>query len=226
MKLKIKILTLLLGISLVVAPLVFAEDDCVCMEDVSKTMTVENPNMELSRLTGITSKGAYMKVFSGLSVADVISMWNDLIYLKDNTEIDNINMFINSPGGDAFAGMALSDLIIQAQEEWGFTFHAHASGIIASAAVPVFAVCKVRNARPGTIFMVHEAAIWKWPGRESASDIESQNKLMKILRDTYLGYMVNNSNLSYKEWRIMEKSTTWFTVDQARLWGLIERGEE
>jgi ATP-dependent protease ClpP protease subunit len=226
-KIMMKLVTaLILAVLLIVPTLAVAEEDCVCMEDTAKGMVVENPDMELSQLTGITQRGAYMKIFSGLSVADVISMWNDLIYLKDNTDIRDVNMFINSPGGDAFSGMALADQIVQAQKEWGFTFHAHASGVIASAAVPVFAVCKSRNARPGTIFMVHEAALWKWPGRESASDIESQNKLMKIIRDTYLAYLVHNSNLDYDEWRALEKKTTWFNVEQAREWGLIERGEE
>ena len=201
----------------------FSEEDCVCGEDVSKGMEIANPNLQLSGLSGLTPQGAHIKIFSGLSVSDVTRMWNDFIYIRDFTEIRDIYMFINSPGGDAFSGMALADLIVQAQDDWGFTVHAQASGIIASAAVPVFVVCKVRTARPGTIFMVHEASLWKWPGRETASDIESQNNLMKLLRSMYLGYLVDNSNLSLDQWKVKEKTTTWFTVDTAKEWGLIER---
>jgi ATP-dependent protease ClpP protease subunit len=190
---------------------------------IVRSMEMPNPNMRLSQLTGLTSKGAYIKIFSGLSVADVTRLWNDLIYLRDETEIRVVDVFINSPGGDAFSGLALSDLIEIAQDEWGFTIRAHASGIIASAAVPVFAVCKERLAADGTIFMVHEAALWKWPGRETASDIASQNELMHILRDRYIGYLVDNSTTSKEDWEAMEKKTTWFNVDKARELGLIER---
>lgn len=192
-------------------------------DKITKAMEIPNPNLRLSQLTGLTSKGAYVKIFSGLSVADVTRLWNDLVYLRDETEHRTVDIFINSPGGDAFSGLALSDLIKTAQDKWGFTIRAHASGIIASAAVPVFASCKVRNAEDGTIFMVHEAALWKWPGRETASDIASQNELMHLLRDKYLGILVANSTTSMEDWRAMEKKTSWFGVEKARELGLLER---
>ena len=139
-------------------------------ERVNKSMEVANPEGRLSQLSFIANDKAFVKIFSGLSVADVTRLWNDLVVLENNTEIRDVNLFINSPGGDAFSGLALADQIERARRK-GFKVTAHASGIIASAAVPVFAVCDVRLAAPGTIFMVHEAALWKWPGRETASDI-------------------------------------------------------
>ena len=174
-----KILISILAVLAIMVSPSWAEEDCVCMEDTSRVMEVPNPNLKLSQLTGMTSKGVYIKIFSGLSVADVTRLWNDLIYLRDETEHKVVDMFINSPGGDAFSGLALAGLVNTAQTKWGFTLRAHASGIVASAAVPVFASCEVRYAESGTIFMVHEAALWKWPGRETASDISSQNDLMK-----------------------------------------------
>ena len=203
------------------AGVVMAEEDSVCMEQVSQGMEVRNPSIQLSHLTGITPEGAYVRIFSGISVADVVNLWNDIIYLKDNTEIEDVFMFINSPGGSAFAGLALSDWIKHAQNEWGFNFHAYASGIIASAAVPIFAVCEVREAMPGTIFMVHEAALWKWPGRETASDIRAQNELMTILRDKYIGILVDHSTTSKEEWEAMERKTSWFSAEKARELGLL-----
>ena len=160
----------------------------------------------------------------GLSVPDVTRLWNDLVVLENNTEIRDVNLFINSPGGDAFSGLALADQIERARRK-GFKVTAHASGIIASAAVPVFAVCNVRLAAPGTIFMVHEAALWKWPGRETASDIRSQNDLMYLLRDRYIGKLVDNSKLNKSKWEELEKKTTWFSADKAMDWGLVDNIE-
>ena len=193
-------------------------------ERVNKSMEVPNPGGSLSMMSFIANDKAFVKIFSGLSVADVTRLWNDLVFLENNTKVRDVNLFINSPGGDAFSGLALADQIERARRK-GFKVTAHASGIIASAAVPVFAVCDVRLAAPGTIFMVHEAALWKWPGRETASDIRSQNDLMCLLRDRYLGKLSSNSNLRIEEWGKMEKSTTWFSVQQAKDWGLVDRVE-
>jgi ATP-dependent protease ClpP protease subunit len=188
---------------------------------VNRSMEVSNPEGKLSQLSFISSNKAFVKIFSGLSVADVTRLWNDLVVLENNTEIRDVNLFINSPGGDAFSGLALADQIERARRK-GFKVTAHASGIIASAAVPVFAVCDVRLAAPGTIFMVHEAALWKWPGRETASDIQSQNDLMHLLRDRYIGKLVDNSKLNKNKWEELEKKTTWFSADKALHWGLVD----
>jgi ATP-dependent Clp protease protease subunit len=190
-------------------------------EKVNKSMEVSNPEGRLSQLSFISGDKAFVKIFSGLSVADVTRLWNDLVVLENNTKIREVNLFINSPGGDAFSGLALADQIERARRK-GFKITAHASGIIASAAVPVFAVCDVRLAAPGTIFMVHEAALWKWPGRETASDIQSQNDLMHLLRDRYIGKLVDNSKLNKSKWQELEKKTTWFSADKALAWGLVD----
>jgi ATP-dependent protease ClpP protease subunit len=193
-------------------------------ERVNKSMEVANPEGRLSQLSFIANDKAFVKIFSGLSVADVTRLWNDLVVLENNTEIRDVNLFINSPGGDAFSGLALADQIERARRK-GFKVTAHASGIIASAAVPVFAVCDVRLAAPGTIFMVHEAALWKWPGRETASDIRSQNDLMYLLRDRYIGKLVDNSKLNKSKWEELEKKTTWFSANKAMDWGLVDNIE-
>jgi ATP-dependent protease ClpP protease subunit len=190
-------------------------------ERVNKSMEIPNPEGRLSQLSFIANDKAFVKIFSGLSVADVTRLWNDFVYLENNTTIRDVNLFINSPGGDAFSGLALADQIERARRK-GFKITAHASGIIASAAVPVFAVCDVRLAAPGTIFMVHEAALWKWPGRETASDIQSQNDLMHLLRDRYISKLVDNSKLDRTRWEALEKKTTWFSADKALNWGLVD----
>jgi ATP-dependent protease ClpP protease subunit len=193
-------------------------------EKINKSMEIPNEEGHLSQLSFISNNQAFVKIFSGLSVSDVTRLWNDIVVLKNNTKIRDINLFINSPGGDAFSGLALADQIQRAQRK-GFHITAHASGIIASAAVPVFAVCNQRFAAPGTIFMVHEAALWKWPGRETASDIRSQNTLMELLRDRYMDKLIANTGKDYDFWTDLEKKTTWFDAQQALDWGLVDKIE-
>ena len=221
-----KLISLLVAIGTIftIASVSLAEEDCICFEDVGKSMTVGNPDIELSVFAGITPEGAYMRLFGGLSVTDTMNFWNDVIWLKDNTDIRNVNIFINSPGGSAFDGLALANWISFAQDNWGFHFHGYASGIIASAALPVFVAMETRSAQPTTIFMIHEASLFKWPGSESASDIRSQNDLFNLLGDAYIGILVNRTNLSKREWKIKEGYTTWFGAEEAKLWGVLTDG--
>jgi ATP-dependent protease ClpP protease subunit len=193
-------------------------------EFISKLIKVPNQEGHLSELSFISKDKAFVKIFSALSVSDVTRLWNDMVVLESNTHIRDVNLFINSPGGDAFSGLALADQIERAKRR-GFRVTAHASGIIASAAVPVFAVCNVRLAAPGTIFMIDEAALWKWPGRETASDISSQNELMALLRDRYIGKLITNSKLAKDKWEKLENKTTWFSAEKAQEWGLVDKIE-
>lgn len=194
------------------------------VEIITKSMVVPNEEGRLSELSFVSKDKAFVKIFSELSVSDVTRLWNDMVVLELNSSIRDINLFINSPGGDAFSGLALADQIERAQRK-GFRVTAHASGIVASAAVPVFAVCKVRLAAPGTIFMVHEAQLWKWPGRETASDISSQNELMSLLRDRYIGKLATNSKLDKSKWEQLEHKTTWFSAEKALEYGLVDKIE-
>ncbi|MEE9609793.1 MAG: ATP-dependent Clp protease proteolytic subunit [Desulfatiglandales bacterium] len=192
--------------------------------NIHKSMEIPNQEGSLSRMSFILKDEAFIKIFSALTVGDVSNLWNDISVLSKSTSIRNVNLFINSPGGDAFSGLALADQLERAKRE-GFHITAHASGIVASAAVPVFVVANRRLAAPGTIFMVHETSIWKWPGRETASDIRSQNRLMGLIRDRYIGKLSYYSNLSKEEWEDLEHKTTWFSAEQAKKWGIVDEIE-
>jgi ATP-dependent protease ClpP protease subunit len=200
-----------------------SEVDCEeeCGDGISRTMVVKGYEGELSGLSFVYGERAYTKIFGGLSTADVTRLWNDLVVIKEKTGAKELNVFINSGGGDAFSGLALSDELVRAKRI-GLNVICHASGIIASAAVPIFAVCDSRIAAAGTIFMVHEAALWKWPGRETASDIRAQGELMDLLRDRYLGVLADHTLLTKEQWGEMEGDTTWFSSERAKSYGLVD----
>ena len=189
---------------------------------VLKSMEVRKAGYELSILSAVYDNKLYIKLFSGLSVADVTRAWNDLIVAENEYDITEVNLFIDSPGGDAFSGLALADQIEKYQVKNSWKFIAHGTGIIASAAVPVFAVCDETHATSSTIFMVHEAALWKWPGRESASTIRAQGRLMGLLQYLYLTKMVKNSNLDFDAWVLLEAKTSWFDVHKAKEMGILD----
>jgi ATP-dependent protease ClpP protease subunit len=73
--------------------------------------------------------------------------------------------------------------------------------------------------------MVHEISIWKWPGRKTASDIRSQNRLMNLLRERYIEKLAKYSKLGKADWEELEYKTTWFSAEKARNWGLVDKAE-
>jgi ATP-dependent protease ClpP protease subunit len=220
---------LMLGVTLLFSGVSFAEyyrePEIIIIEEGVEPSPVHFLNGEyngtLSALTFLTPKAAYMNLYSGITVADYIKMSGDFIKLRDYTDVRDVFININSPGGSAFDGLSISDLIDRTEAE-GFNITAIASGIIASAAVPIFAVCNNRIVTDGAMFMVHEVQLWK-RGVESASDIITQGKMVSKLQDRYADMLANNSNVSAEEWLVKMKGTTWFTAKDAIKWGLVKR---
>jgi len=129
-----------------------------------------------------------------------------------------------SGGGSAFAGMGIADSI----EQWksrGVTVIGKAYGLIASATVPIFASTSERVASPSTLFMVHEAAMFKFFTTETHSDINSQKVMLDKMQEKYCEILAKNSNKSMEFWKSLEKDTTWFDAKQALEWGLVDRIE-
>lgn len=175
---------------------------------------------KLSALAYIVRDTLYFDLYSSMAVSDTVRMKGDLLKVEKYTNIRNAEVWINSGGGSAFTGLAMADEILAAKER-GWTIRTKATGIVASAAVPVFAVGEPREAAPGTIFMVHEPAMFKWPGMESASAIRAQNDLMVLLQERYMKYLLYGSNIDLGTWQEMERRTTWFTAEKAETFGLV-----
>ncbi len=188
---------------------------------IRKTMSIETKHGSLSNKTFIEGDTAYIGMFSAITMYDVSALWEDIIVIYQTTDVRKLEIAVNSPGGGAFDGLAIADNLERAKR-MGFKITAIASGIVASAAVPIYAVASERVAAPSTIFMVHESALWKWPGRETHSDIISQTRLLKLLQTRYLTLLANHSYKSFDAWKALEKETTWFSAKQAMNWGLVD----
>lgn len=211
-----KVLGLVLALALLVG-VAFAED-------VSKTQEVYDPSVKLSPLACLIGDQAYVKIISGIGSFDVANLWTDFRYFVDVAKVKEINVLIMSPGGDGLAGLAISDEITRLTGR-GIKVTAYASGLIASAAVPIFASCSMRYASPGTMFMVHEPELFKFLSSEKRADLRTQGEMMDILVDKYIGVLAKHSKLSKQEWEKKGLETTYFTAQQAFEWGLVDKIE-
>lgn len=189
-------------------------------DKIQRSMEVPNQEGSLSRMSFIIGKKGYIKLFGTLTVSDAVNMWQDLRVLK-SMGIKDVLIYLNSGGGGAFAGLALSNEIIKGKKN-GFDIEIQVSGLVASAAIPVLSSGSFRIATNDTIFMCHQPSIFVWPGIESHSDIEAKKDMMDLLKDRYLTLLAKNSKLSKEEWKDHTSKTTWFDASQALTWGLID----
>jgi ATP-dependent protease ClpP protease subunit len=233
-----KKLLLFLGLSLIMAcasaplPNIHVQptpvDVNVSIEDIEDVANFQRTGVKggvpeisvLSWIDRLDPKVGYTKIFSGIAVSDLTRCWNDWT-IFESLGIDYVIIMINSPGGAAFQGLALADLIHNFRAK-GFEFEMQGSGIIASAAVPVFVAGDHREALSSTIFMLHEAALWKWPGRETASDIKSQNTMMERLTDQYTELMEKGTGTPSSKFYDLMLNTTWMSCEEAKALNMVD----
>lgn len=131
--------------------------------------------------------------------------------------IKELEIFIMSPGGMLVDALAVIDMIHELQEA-GVHITAIARGAVWSAAVPVFACADTRIASENTAFMVHKPEI-------SAYANENDRELYDLQLKQYLTILANYTTLCYAEWEKLLDEFTWFTVREAKDFGLVDRIE-
>jgi len=188
-------------------------------ESIDKTMSVPFNEKQLSDLTYVIKDTAHMRIYSTLSLIDELKVYDDLQLLDNMPEVKKLKVFINSPGGGAYAGFAIADQLKRVADR--FEVSLYASGVIASAAVMVFIAVEDRYASEDTFFMVHEVA-GEPSGSMSASDVKKMNCLFDKLTAQYINNLVKHSNKTELEWSDMLKEETWFSAQQALNWGLVK----
>jgi ATP-dependent protease ClpP protease subunit len=184
----------------------------------------KSPEGELSNLTMIRGDTAYIKIYSTLTSVDDTSLQNDLWIIGTMPQVKNIMVYLNSSGGVAYTGFSLADLFVRAQKK--YNVEVYASGVVASAAVVVFASIEKRYAGQSTSFLVHELRFQPSSTEKysfTPSELERMDRLFAMLTDTYLDIlMTEGSGLPREEWAKMMKEETWFTASQAVEWGLVK----
>ena len=142
---------------------------------------------ELSKITMVRGDTAYIKIYSTLTSLDDVSLQNDLWIIETMPQVKNIRVYLNSAGGIAYTGFSLADLFIRAQKK--YNVEVYASGVVASAAVIVFASIEKRYAGQSTSFLVHELRFQPSSTEKysfTPSELERFDRLFEMLTNTYL----------------------------------------
>ena len=193
--------------------------DKIDKDKISKSMVVENPELQFSRYTKIHEDTAYISLTSVHSWASE-SMWGDFKLLKLH-DIKKAILYLNNPGGSAFDGFGITDAL-RLLRSGGVHVTCEASGIVASAAIPILLICDRRIASRNTVFLIHPASIFKMFASETLKDVEAQAEMLKMARNKYADIVQDRSNLSRKEIFDMLEKDSWFDAEKALTWRMID----
>jgi len=154
---------------------------------------------------------AYFTINGEIGYGSSESFANDLAVYKQKG-IKKLIIRLNSGGGIIFDGLAYADLIMQARKT--MFVEIRATGLVASAAVPILVAANWRTATKHTMFMVHRPQAYT----------EEQRKLIDFFNEKYIDVVVSGSNLSKEEVnKMMTVKGTWFGAKKALEWGLIDK---
>lgn len=189
-------------------------------EDIQRVQEIPYDEPEFDGTCKLIGDTLFFPIWSYISAADTLALWRNLNIAK-HKGITKLHIYVNSGGGSGFDGLGITDVLIGAQRE-GMEVTTEANGLVASSAVPIFAVGQHRTATAGTMFMIHEASLFKFIADEKRSDIISQAKMMEMLESRYNKLISDRSKLSIKDLEEKCKATTWFTAKEALEWGLVD----
>lgn len=148
--------------------------------------------------------------FWGVSAADIASV---LDQLPEGTQLE---LHLNSPGGEATEGIAISNLLRQ----YPAKVTAIVDGLAASAASMVAMGANELVMAPSSQLMIHDASGGCWG---DALFMEQTAAMLHHLSDRYAEAYAGKAGGDPAEWRALMQAETWYSPDEAVAAGLADR---
>lgn len=164
------------------------------------------PCYSFSNLKGEGNKPAVLSIFEEIGFWGVQA--KDFISQLNSVEASSIEVEINSPGGDTFAGVTMYNAL----RACGKTVTTKAMGVAASAASLIFMAGDKRVMPANTMLMIHDP--WMVTMGNSAELRDAADMLDKVggqVRATYAA----RSGLDDAKLTEMLSKDTWLTADEA-----------
>ncbi|WP_188043672.1 head maturation protease, ClpP-related [Changpingibacter yushuensis] len=131
-------------------------------------------------------------------------------------DVDELNVFINSPGGSAWDGVA----IMNALRRHRATVNVSVDGLAASAASVVAMAGDHISMNRGSQMMIHDASVSYVSG--NADELRSTADLLDKLSGSIADVYAARTGGSSTAWRDQMRDETWFTAEEAVLAGLAD----
>lgn len=151
--------------------------------------------------------------FWGTSAKEVAQALDDL-----PDTVENIVLRINSPGGEAFEGMAILNLL----RAHPATVCAVVDGMAASAASFIAAGCEDTVMSPGSQMMIHDASAFAYG---PAAVMAKAQRMLDSTSNSIAQVYADAAGGTAEAWREQMRVETWFTAAEAVDAGLAARIE-
>jgi ATP-dependent Clp protease protease subunit len=142
------------------------------------------------------------------------SFKNDLDNLGD---ISNINLYVNSPGGSVFEGVAIHNMLKRHKAK----VNVHVDGLAASIASVIAMAGDTIHMPRNSMLMIHNAWTFTWGNsaelRKAADDLEriNQSAIQSYLQKA-------GSKLTEDKVKELMDAETWLSADEALQYGLCD----
>lgn len=144
---------------------------------------------------------------------DVLQTLSELDGVKD------IDVYVNSPGGGVFAGMAIYNILNRFSKN--STLIGHIDGVAASIAGVLIMVCDRIKMPANTLLMIHDPLIGLF-GNYNIKDLEELIKVLKPVKETIVNVFEARMNLERDKIIELMEAETYITADIALEYGLID----
>jgi ATP-dependent protease ClpP protease subunit len=126
-----------------------------------------------------------------------------------------VNVHINSGGGDAFAGITISNLI----RNHPSTVNGLVTGLAASAASIIAMGCDSLTMAPGSQLMIHRAATSVYGNRDDMAEVMD---MLERMDSSLAGLYQARAGGDLADWESAMQIETWYTPEEAVAAGLAD----
>lgn len=149
----------------------------------------------------------------GVSAKEVADALDEL-----DDSVATVQVRLNSPGGEAFEGVAIMNLLRAHKAKTV----AVVDGLAASAASIIAAGCDELVMSPGSELMIHDASTYAYG---DAAEMEKAQRMLDSVSSTIASVYAAKAGGSTEDWRELMRAETWYTAEEAVTAGLADRSE-
>lgn len=136
-------------------------------------------------------------------------------------DIDTLNIYINSPGGDVFEGMTIYNYLQRKKQSCKII--AYIDGLCASIATIIASACDEIKINKGAMFMIHRASSLAWGNTdEMQKQIETLKKIDNQMLKIYSSRNKALNETEIEKYMIGSGDGTWFTAEEAVKYGFCD----
>ena len=198
------------------------------MHDYQKSQDIYagyiNPTIIEERKMNVASMDVFSRlmmekiIFLGTAIDDTVSnvVTAQLLYLSSQSEND-INMYVNSPGGGIYAGYSIFDTMNFIKNE----VHTTVTGMAASMGFLLSINGSKRLCLPHSRLMLHQPL--SSMGRSQATDIMIRAQQIQKLKDETIGIIAEKCNQTIEKVSQDVERDYWMTSEEAKEYGAIDK---